>query len=261
MAILSACVYAGFVSGVLAFLAGFFLPMWLMPGANQGPLTGFFVAPVAAVWGGVVGILVATLARTAWQALRIGAISGAVIVVVLSFATSQPSLLKEGEGLLLLGCSVVIFGIGTRGYDEIRRGKIEEQAADINDPEENMFEMALQFGMEEIAADRTLVSRTMSRSPTAAFEIWAESDLSGMGRPCVFDVFDAAGIKFSTFSVRGTFLAVTVIGLEKTWVSTGIGSWPGRTTSAKALRVRSWVPPFWGITSQSQVLCPSLVIS
>lgn len=102
---------------------------------------------------------------------------------------------------LVLICSVVIFGVGVRGYNEIRRGKIEELAGDINDPEENMFEMALQFGMEEIAADRTLVSKTMSRSQSTAFEIWAESDLSGLGRPCVFDVFDAAGVKFSSFSV------------------------------------------------------------
>ena len=67
--------------------------------------------------------------------------------------------------------------------------------------------------------------------------------------------------KFFVFSVRGTFLAVTVIWLLKTRVSTGIGSWPGRTTSAKADRVSSWVPLSRGITSQSQVLCPSLVIS
>ncbi len=67
--------------------------------------------------------------------------------------------------------------------------------------------------------------------------------------------------KFPAFSVRGTFLAETTIWLENTWLSTGIGTWPGRTTSAKALRVSSWVPLFRGTTSHSQVLCPSRVMS
>jgi PAS domain S-box-containing protein len=124
---------------------------------------------------------------------------------------------------LVLICSVVIYGVGTKAYDEIRRGKIEELAGDINDPQENMFEMALQFGMEEIAADRTLVSKAMSHSQSAAFEIWAGSDLSGLGRPCVFDVYDAAGVRFSSFSVGIPFEIAGVFDdggypLEKTGV-------------------------------------------
>ena len=136
--------------------------------------------------------------------------SAFVAAAVLTFLAARifPMLRKEellsvvfSSFFLVLICSVVIFGVGAQGYDKIRRGRVEELAGDINDPEENMFEMALQFGMEEIANDRTLVSKTMARAKSAAFEIWAESDLSGLGKPCVFDVFDAAGTKFSSFSI------------------------------------------------------------
>jgi PAS domain S-box-containing protein len=136
--------------------------------------------------------------------------SGLVAAAALIFLASRifPMLRKEEilsvvftSFFLVLICSVVIFGIASRGYDEIRRTRVEELAGDINDPGENMFELALQFGMEEIAADRSLVSKIMSRTQSAAFEIWAESDLSGLGKPCVFDVFDATGTKFSSFSI------------------------------------------------------------
>ncbi len=177
------------------FIAAVFLFRLLLSwgGGPKAEMIVSSAAAIAAAW---------FLVHPHWSALIAG-------VALIFLAARIFPLLKKEELLsvvfasffLVLICSVVIFGVGTRGYNEIRRGKIEELAADINDPEENMFEMALQFGMEEIAADRTLVSKAMSRSQTAAFEIWAESDLSGMGRPCVFDVFDDADNRFSSFSV------------------------------------------------------------
>jgi hypothetical protein len=46
--------------GSICFAAGFFGPLILTPGANQGPLLGIFVTgPLGALAGAVIGALVA----------------------------------------------------------------------------------------------------------------------------------------------------------------------------------------------------------
>lgn len=177
------------------FIAAVFL-FRLLLGWGGGPKAETSISAAAAL------VAVYFVLHPHWSALA------AAAALIFLAARIFPMLRKEellsvvfASFFLVFICSVVIFGVGARGYDEIRKTRVKELARDINDPEENMFELALQFGMEEIAADRSLVSKVMSRMQSAAFEVWAESDLSGLGKPCVFDVFDAAGTKFSSFSI------------------------------------------------------------
>ncbi len=177
------------------FIAAVFLFRLLLSWGG-GPKAETFVSAVAAL------AAVYFVLHPHWSAIV------AAAMLIFLAARIFPMLRKEellsvvfASFFLVLICSVVIYGVGSGGYDEIRKTRVKELAGDINDPEENMFELALQFGMDEIAADRSLVSKIMSRTQSAAFEIWAESDLSGLGKPCVFDIFDAAGTKFSSFSI------------------------------------------------------------
>ena len=44
------------MTGAIAFVAGFFGPILLMPGANQGPLLGIFITgPLGFLLGGIGG--------------------------------------------------------------------------------------------------------------------------------------------------------------------------------------------------------------
>jgi hypothetical protein len=53
------------VVGALAFCAGFFGPMILAPGANQGPLLGLFITgPLGFVGGGTAGLIYALWRRS-----------------------------------------------------------------------------------------------------------------------------------------------------------------------------------------------------
>ena len=46
------------IAGGAGFVAGFFLPMLLMPAANQGPLLGIFITgPLGFILGGVAGFI------------------------------------------------------------------------------------------------------------------------------------------------------------------------------------------------------------
>jgi hypothetical protein len=51
-------------AGALAFCAGFFGPMILAPGANQGPLLGLFITgPLGFIGGGIAGLIYALWRR------------------------------------------------------------------------------------------------------------------------------------------------------------------------------------------------------
>jgi len=102
------------LGGLLSFIAGFFLPIWLMPSSNQGPLTGFIVAPLGALLGGIVGLLVFVYKPSSLRAFRIGSLTGVVFVVACFFGpwiVTRPAELLSGEGLVFVACAVFIFGI------------------------------------------------------------------------------------------------------------------------------------------------------
>ena len=102
---------------------------------------------------------------------------------------------------LVIVCSVVIYGVASAGYDELRRQRVVERARDFNYPEDNWLQIVLPDMAQEIAADRSIVSKVLSRDRAVAFEVWAGSELSRFNLACRFDVFDAAGRELSTFSV------------------------------------------------------------
>ena len=54
-------------SGLICFLLGFVGPMILAPGANQGPMVGFFTGPVGLVLGGLYAFIRALLRRQRTQ--------------------------------------------------------------------------------------------------------------------------------------------------------------------------------------------------
>jgi len=100
----------GFIAGVLSFAAGFFLPMWLTPGSNQGPLTGCIMAPFAALVGAVLGNTISRFKKmTFLRATLIGILMGMGLVVLLY--RGHLGMMRGPEGLLTLGCGAVIFGI------------------------------------------------------------------------------------------------------------------------------------------------------
>ncbi len=53
--LVKAIVLGAVVTGAVAFSVGFFGPIIFMPGANQGPLTGFIIGPFGVVIGAVGG--------------------------------------------------------------------------------------------------------------------------------------------------------------------------------------------------------------
>jgi len=96
----------GFAAGVLSFAAGFFLPMWLTPGSNQGPLTGCIIGPFAALVGAVLGNTISRMKNmTFLRAMLIG------MGLVLLLYRGRLGMMRDPEGLVTLGCGAVIFGI------------------------------------------------------------------------------------------------------------------------------------------------------
>ncbi len=103
-------VQGAMLAGVLSFCAGFFLPMWLMPTSNLGPIMGFIVAPLAALLGSVFGQSIASAeSMSPFRATLIGLLIGLVSVVVLY--RMDFSSLNSPEGYLTLACGALIFGI------------------------------------------------------------------------------------------------------------------------------------------------------
>jgi len=98
------------LAGGLSFAAGFFLPMWLMPTSNQGPLTGCFIGPFAALAGAVLGQSVVRMKTLSFlRSVLIGVLAGMGMVVFLY--RGNFSHLRSAEGWVMLGCGAVIFGI------------------------------------------------------------------------------------------------------------------------------------------------------
>lgn len=139
-------------------------------------------------------------------------LAAAGIATVLLSARIFPMLRKEellsvifASFVLVLICSVVIYGVAAREYDALRRGRVVERTQELNFPEDSWLQIVLPDLVEELSSDRTVVSRILSHSQTVAFEAWAGSDLSLFGLSCLFDVFDASGTRFSQFSVGVPF--------------------------------------------------------
>jgi PAS domain S-box-containing protein len=102
---------------------------------------------------------------------------------------------------LVLICTLFIYVNAEQRYTELRRSRLLERAQDFNYPEDNWLQVVLLDLCQEIASDRNVVPKVLSRKESAAFEIWAESSLSGYYLSCVFDVYDAENTLISRFSV------------------------------------------------------------
>ncbi|MDD3641966.1 MAG: ATP-binding protein [Candidatus Krumholzibacteria bacterium] len=146
------------------------------------------------------------LLHPSWPILLAG-----VAIVALS-ARIFPMLRKEellsvifASFVLVLICSVIIYGTAAGEYDALRRGRVIDRTKELNYPEDSWLQVVMPDLVEELSLDRTIISRILSHSQTVAFEAWAGSDLSLFGLSCLFDVFDAAGRRFSQFSVGVPF--------------------------------------------------------
>jgi hypothetical protein len=97
------------IAGSLSFCAGFFLPIYLSPGANQGPLTGFLVAPFAGITGAFISDRIANARQShlRWfaAACLIGFASTALLFV---WEASRPD---NNSGYTYFGCAIFIFGL------------------------------------------------------------------------------------------------------------------------------------------------------
>ena len=102
---------------------------------------------------------------------------------------------------LVLICTLFVYGTAEERYTELRKSRLLEKAQDFNYPEDNWLQVVLLDLCQEISADRTVVPKVLSRREAAAFEIWAESSLSGYYLSCVFEVYGGEGELISRFSV------------------------------------------------------------
>jgi hypothetical protein len=85
------------VLGIVGFLSGFFGPIALAPGANQGPLLGIFVTgPAGLLLGAILGAVVALLKISRPVASRfLYAIAMIEAVIILYFCIPSPSFRAE----------------------------------------------------------------------------------------------------------------------------------------------------------------------
>lgn len=189
-----------------------------------------FLGRVVLVWGEgkrretlyasvTVLVLFAVVVRPHWQLIL-----AAAALIFLS-ARIFPLLKKEeiisivlSSFFLVLICSLVIFSISSTRYTDLRESRVLEKAQDFNHPEDNWIEVVLPDICQEIASDRRVASKIISREESAAFEIWAESSFSRFNLSCILDAYDARGSVFSHFEVGIPFstlpLAEEVADLE-----------------------------------------------
>ncbi len=106
---------------------------------------------------------------------------------------------------LVLLCSLVIYETASENYGELRKGRVLEKIQGFNYPEDNWLQLVLPELCEEISSDRNIVSMIMSKKKSAAFEIWANSEMSTFNLSCVFDVYDADRKLLSRFTVGVPF--------------------------------------------------------
>ena len=136
-----------------------------------------------------------------------GAVVAAIAVLLLLSIRIFPLLRKEeflsvvfASFLLVLICSLVVYGVAAREYDALRRARVIERAQEFNYPEDSWLQVVLPDLVQELSRDRSIASKILARSETVAFETWAGSELSAFGLSCIFDVFDASGERVSRFS-------------------------------------------------------------
>ncbi|HSG29745.1 MAG TPA: ATP-binding protein, partial [Candidatus Krumholzibacterium sp.] len=176
-------------------------------------IAAIFLMRLVFVWGGgrvsecvpaaVAGFVAAVYFGSPHWTLVVGA-AGLTLLSTRIFP-----LLKKEEALsvifasffLVLICSLVIFGTSFVRYDQLRKGRIEERLKVFNDPDDNWIMIVLPDVCEGLFNSRSAVAKVMTGDRSAAFELWAESGMSKFGFSCTFDVFDARGRKFSSFSV------------------------------------------------------------
>ena len=99
----------GFIAALLAFVSGFYLPMYLSPRANQGPLTGFIVAPFAGAMGAFLGYKISESRTSHLRAFAIAVLAGALLTVI--FFVREIKSPDGSDEHTYLGCAVLIFGI------------------------------------------------------------------------------------------------------------------------------------------------------
>ncbi|MBN2184767.1 MAG: PAS domain S-box protein [Candidatus Krumholzibacteriota bacterium] len=176
-------------------------------------ITTIFCSRVVLVWGGgnlLEGIPAGIAAIAAMTLLLDPHWSLIAACAALFFLSVRIfPLLRKEEALsliftsffIVLVCSLVVYGIASSEYEGLRRGRVVEKLESFNDPEGNWLMIVLPDLCENITQSRAATAKVLSRKNSTAFELWAESELSRFGFPCVFDVYDARGTRFSRFSM------------------------------------------------------------
>lgn len=121
--------------GGISFAIGFFGPMILAPGANQGPLLGILITgPLGVVLGFVVGVgrealgfrdgPVATFARfgvTGSDVLRMAAVTVGLILVVYGLGGVRRGEGRAAAAALVVGVAAMWYGVAGRLPEWFRR--------------------------------------------------------------------------------------------------------------------------------------------
>jgi PAS domain S-box-containing protein len=177
------------------FIAALFLARLVLQWRDGGLLEGVVSSAIA-----LAGIAL----LTRFEPLPILGVVGLLVLSIKIF----PIINKEdiisvifSSFFLVLICTLFIYGTAEERYKELRRSRLLERAQDFNYPEDNWLQVVLLDLCQELASDRAVVPKVLSRKESAAFEIWAESSLSGYYLSCVFDVYDAENLLISRFSV------------------------------------------------------------
>jgi len=176
-------------------------------------IVSLFLARLLLLWrdGGLIeGVVSSAIALagvallTRFDPLQVLGVFGLLVLSIKIF----PMIKKEdiisvifSSFFLVLICTLFIYGTAEKRYTELRRSSLLEKAQDFNYPEDNWLQVVLLDLCQEIATDRAIVPKVTSRKESAAFEIWAESALSGYYLSCVFDVYDGENVLISRFSV------------------------------------------------------------
>ncbi|HVO76499.1 MAG TPA: hypothetical protein VMT60_00805, partial [Candidatus Bathyarchaeia archaeon] len=176
-------------------------------------IAALFIVRLALVWGG--GRLGEGLAASAAALIGVAFLEAGhwplicVAAGLIALAFRIFPLLKKEETVsvifasffLVVICSLIVYAVANERYVELWKGYVREELSRFVKPEDNMMQFYLPDICAGISSDPTMSSRIASRRSSAAFEIWAESDLSRQGLSCVFEVYDAAGTAFSRFAV------------------------------------------------------------
>ncbi|MDZ7860430.1 MAG: ATP-binding protein [Candidatus Krumholzibacteriota bacterium] len=102
---------------------------------------------------------------------------------------------------LVLIFSLLIYGTARGGYDRLKKRRIREMVDEFNHPEDSWIGTFLPDVCRDISHDKNVSSLVDSEEESAAFEIWTGSNLGKFDLPCLIDVYNNKGNKFSTFSL------------------------------------------------------------